>query len=72
MKLHWDDIDPDGVSLSVDWDLFVVGSSLFIPCINHKKAVRQVANATGLRSRDLTFIATIVDDKYGIRIWRVT
>jgi hypothetical protein len=40
LKLY--DVNPDGVRIVVDWGAMVVGSSIFIPCINTNKALQQV------------------------------
>ena len=34
MRLSRSDISPDGVRIIIDWDTFVVGTSIFIPCVN--------------------------------------
>jgi len=39
MRLSRSDISPDGVRIVIDWDTFVVGTSIFIPCVNAKQAV---------------------------------
>ena len=40
LKLH--DINPDGLRIVVDWGAMVVGSSIFIPCVNTTEAIQQV------------------------------
>lgn len=35
-------INPDGVAFEVDLERFTVGTSMFIPCIDTKKAIRQL------------------------------
>ena len=41
--LKIDDLNPDGVRVVVKWDNLVVGSSMFIPCVNTEEAMRQAA-----------------------------
>ena len=36
------DLNPDGIRIVVRWNKFVVGTSIFIPCIDTVKAVQQI------------------------------
>ena len=65
------EISPDGVVFEVDLDRFTVGTSIFIPCINTDKAVRQIKKITKLTSKQLEYRVVIEAEKYGVRIWRV-
>jgi hypothetical protein len=65
------EISPDGVVFEVDLDRFTVGTSMFIPCINTDKAVRQIKKITKLTSKQLEYRVVIEAEKYGVRIWRV-
>lgn len=65
------DLDPDGVRIVVDWDRFVPGSSVFIPCVNTKEAVKQVCGRLGFSRAELKYRATVCDGYYGVRIWRL-
>ena len=38
-RVTFTDIAPDGVRMVVDWEKFVPGSSVFIPCINTGEAM---------------------------------
>ncbi len=64
------DIAPDGVRVVIDWDKFVVGTSMFIPCINTTLAVRELTKITSDRSQQI--ISKIIIEKgcLGVRIWR--
>ena len=42
MRLSRSDISPDGVRIIIDWSGFVVGTSLFIPCVNAKVSTEYV------------------------------
>ena len=55
----------------VDWDKFLSGTSVFIPCINTKEAYAQVLEVTKLGKHEVVSRITIESGKYGIRIWRV-
>lgn len=65
------EISPDGVVFEVYLDRFTVGTSMFIPCINTDKAVRQIKKITKLTSKQLEYRVVIEAEKYGVRIWRV-
>ena len=40
------DLSPDGVQIIIDWGCMVVGSSIFVPCINTPEAIRQAKAIT--------------------------
>lgn len=64
------DIAPDGVRIVIDWNKFVVGSSMFIPCINTTAAVRQITTITNDRLQQITTKIVIENDLLGVRVWR--
>ena len=68
--LKKDDLNPDGVRIIVKWDDMVVGSSVFIPCIDTQEAMRQSAKV--LVNKDYkTEARVVIENKIlGIRIWR--
>ena len=70
MRIRYSDISPDGVRIAVDWDQFVVGTSIFIPCLNTKKVMYDVVNASGLPRSDLLHRVCVEGGKYGLRVWR--
>ena len=70
-KIRLTDIAPDNVRIVIDWDKFVTGASVFIPCINTVKAIREVKEVTGLSNEEITHRVRIEDSKYGVRIWRL-
>jgi len=63
-------IDPDGVEIKVAWDLFKIGSSVFIPCINTARAKKQVRKITDNMGYDVKMTARAENHKWGVRIWR--
>ena len=70
LKLH--DINPDGLRIVVDWGAMVVGSSIFVPCVNTTEAIQQVKKicieGIGWEIR----VKTVVETPYlGIRVWRI-
>jgi hypothetical protein len=71
MRLKQTDISPDGVRIVIDWDKFVVGTSVFIPCLNTKKAIADIVDASGIPKKDLLKRISIEGGKYGIRVWKL-
>ena len=68
--LRKDELRPDGVTVLVDWDKFVVGSSFFVPCIDTANCREQVYEVTKRRGFRIEWRHRIEDGKWGIRFWR--
>ncbi len=64
------DIAPDGVRIVIDWNKFVVGSSMFIPCINTTTAVRQITTITNDKLQQITTKIVVENGLLGVRVWR--
>lgn len=59
------------VKYEINWLNFKVGSSFFIPCLNPRKAKKQILGYTRrLRYKVVTKIV-IEDGVRGVRVWRV-
>jgi hypothetical protein len=71
MRLKVSDLSPDGVRIVVDWEAFVVGSSIFIPAINTAKALVQVRTICAVPKYVLEHRICVQAGCYGIRVWRV-
>ena len=71
MRLKQTDRSPDGVRIVIDWDKFVVGTSVFIPCLNTKKAIADIVDASGIPKKDLLKRICIEGGKYGVRVWKL-
>ena len=65
------DISPDGVRIVVDWDKFVPGSSVFIPCINTTKAIDHLSKASRINKKDIEKRVCVEGGKCGVRVWRM-
>ena len=66
------DIDADGVRVVVDWGAMVVGSSVFIPCINTDKVLQQVKRiCVDDMEWDVIAKAVISGSHIGVRVWRL-
>ena len=63
-------LNPDGIELDVDWDLFTIGSSVFIPCVNTIRASRQVKHITAKMNMLVQVTTREENEKWGIRVWR--
>jgi len=65
-----DDLHPDGIRVTVDWDKMVVGASIFVPCINTEEAKKQVAKIAKTKGWETKVFIRIEDGRFGVRIWR--
>ena len=70
-RVMFTDISPDGVRIVVDWEKFVPGSSVFIPCINTSKALKHITEAIDVHLNDLEKRICVENGKYGVRVWRI-
>ena len=64
MRIH-------GISFNVVWELFGVGTSFFIPCLDAneaRKKVKEVANRLGYK---IVTKSVIEENIKGLRVWRV-
>ena len=62
---------PDGVVISVNWDEFVVGSSLFIPAINLVMLNKQMQIIAREKKMGVKGYDRIEGGKLGMRFWRI-
>lgn len=69
--LRTTDIDPDGVRIVINWDAFVVGASIFIPCVNTKLAIKQLEVITNENEYTCRSVVRVEGDKIGVRLWRM-
>ncbi len=67
-----DDLDPDGIKITVNWDNVEVGGSAFIPCINTEKAHQQVKNVEKRKKWTIKMQVRVENAKLGVRLWRIT
>ena len=64
------DIDPDGVVITISWENMPVGASIFVPCINTEKASRQIKAITNEKGWEIKQKVKIESGKLGLRVWR--
>lgn len=64
------DLNPDGVRITISWDNMSVGASIFVPCLNTEKASRQIKAITNEKGWQIKQKVRIEDGKLGLRVWR--
>jgi hypothetical protein len=69
--LKLDDIGPDGVRMIVDWDRMRTSDSVFVPCLNVTKALKQVEPIFDRRGWKMRVHVSVENNIMGIRIWRI-
>jgi hypothetical protein len=57
--------------MHVDWGIFLVGSSLFVPAINTAKLKHQMYAIAQEQGWKLTAVERIEDERWGVRFWRL-
>ena len=70
--LKIDDLSPDSIKITVNWEDMVVGSSAFIPCINTEKVHQQIKNVEKQKKWTVKMQVRVEDAKLGVRLWRTT
>ena len=62
-------INPDGIPVNVAWERAERGASFFIPCVNTRKAKRQVKDCA--KDQGLTVKSKVVIEfgRLGLRVW---
>jgi hypothetical protein len=61
----------EGVSYEVNWRKFKLGTSIFFPCLDSKRAKAQVLVVTKRLKLKVLIKAVIEDGIRGLRIWRM-
>jgi hypothetical protein len=64
-------VAPDGVLLTLRWDAFEVGMSLFIPAIDLRKLNKQVQKIASEKGWKLEGRERIETGRLGMRFWRL-
>ena len=62
---------PDGVVININWESFVVGSSIFIPAIDLSRLQKQVQTIAKAKKIQLKGVERIEAGKLGMRFWRI-
>jgi hypothetical protein len=69
-RLRLDEFDPDGLIIKVEWDKFIVGSSIFVPSINHIKLREQALELAKAKGWEIEMRRRVEGKILGLRIWR--
>lgn len=68
--LKVDDLNPDGLRVTVNWDDMDVKSSIFVPCINTEKAKNQLQKLAERKKWGFDMQVCVENKKLGLRVWR--
>tara|TARA_R110002020_G_scaffold245295_1_gene458995 strand:- start:1188 stop:1409 length:222 start_codon:yes stop_codon:yes gene_type:complete len=68
--LKKDELDPDGLCITVNWDAMGVGWSFFLPCLDVEKAQKQVKDIEKLKNWKFKTQTCVENKKLGLRVWR--
>lgn len=60
-----------GYPILIEWDKFVPGTSIFIPCIERKKMEKFVRSEAERFHMEIMVRRVIERGAYGLRVWRV-
>jgi len=64
-------INPDGVTININWENFVVGTSLFIPAINLSALDKQMQIVAKDNNLKIKGFERVEAGKLGMRFWRL-
>tara|TARA_R100000541_G_scaffold680_4_gene4176 strand:- start:861 stop:1088 length:228 start_codon:yes stop_codon:yes gene_type:complete len=68
--LKIDDLNPDGLRITINWEVMDVKSSIFVPCINTEKAKDQLQKLAKRKKWEFEVQICVEDKKLGLRVWR--
>ena len=68
--LKIDDLDPDGLRVTVKWEDMGVKSSIFVPCVNTEKAAEQLRKLAKRKKWEFDIQVCVEGGKLGLRVWR--
>ena len=68
--LKIDDLNPDGLRITVNWEDMGASSSIFVPCINTEKGIEQLKKLAKRKEWVFETQVCIENGKLGLRAWR--
>jgi hypothetical protein len=68
--LKIDDLNPDGLRITVNWGDMEVKSSIFIPCVDTEKGKEQLKKLAKRKNWEFDTQVCIEGGKLGLRAWR--
>ena len=60
-----------GTEISIEWHKFVVGTSMFIPCVHSTGVMPWLRKECDRMGMGVVMRPVISDGTFGIRVWRV-
>jgi hypothetical protein len=60
-----------GLSFRVNWSKFLIGASIFIPCLDTDAALVEVTKVTKRLGYKIKSQVSVDKGIYGLRIWRI-
>jgi hypothetical protein len=64
-------LEIEGVQVQIEWLKFRIGTSFFLPCINHDRMIWAITQRAQNRGFRVKTIAHIENGMWGIRVWRI-
>lgn len=61
----------ESVAYSIDWRKMHKGYSVFVPCINHRRAKAAFNDVADRLGMQFVYKVVVVDGVKGLRVWRV-
>ena len=68
-RLKDDELTPDGLRIIVDWNSFIVGSSIFVPAVDVVELIDEVRLIADRNNWQLDYRLRVEDGKLGVRFW---
>ncbi len=64
-------LEIEGVQVQVEWQKFRIGTSFFLPCIDHDRMTVGIVKRATSRGFRVKIIARVENGMWGIRVWRI-
>lgn len=68
--MRLDDLNPDGLRVTINWEDMDVSSSFFLPCINTEKGTKQLKSVAKMKGWEFEVQICVENKKLGLRVWR--
>ena len=64
-------LEIEGVQVQIEWLKFRIGTSFFLPCIDHDRMAAGIVKRATNRGFRVKIIARVENGMWGIRVWRI-
>ena len=64
-------LEIEGVQVQIEWLKFRIGTSVFLPCIDHDRMTAGIVKRATSRGFRVKIIARVENGMWGIRVWRI-